>query len=170
MDRDEGRVWTEMKDGCEQRGRARADRQEGRVQTDRKGGCGQTGRVGVDRDEGWVWTDRKGRCGQTGRVGVNRWCEQTGRADVDRQEGWEWTDRKGRCGQTGRAGVDWLQSGWFTHTQVVLLLPSSSNDSFQASKTLSQWELWARSLVFKEWMAAKCAAVPHLKWCHIYIM
>ena len=127
----------------------------------------------MDRHEGWVWTDTKGQCGQTGRVSVDRdkgGCGQTGRAGVDRQEGWEQTDRKGRCGQTGRVGVDRLQSGWFTHTQAVLLLPSSSNDSFQSSKTLSQWELWARSLVFKEWMVAKCAAVPHLKWCHIYSM
>ena len=133
------------------------DRQEGRVWTERKGGCGQTGRAGVDRQEGWVWTERKGMCGQTGRV------------HVDRQEGWVWTDRKGGCGRTGRAGVDTgragvdrLWSGWFTHTQAVLLLPSSSNDSFQSSKTLSLWELWARGLVFKEQMVAK--------WCHIYIM
>ena len=126
------------------------DREEGWVWTDRKGRCGQTGRVGVDREEGHVWTDRKGACGQTGRVGV------------DRQEGQVWTDRMGGCGQTGRAGVDRLWSGWFTHTQAVLLLPSSSNDSFQSSKTLSLWELWARGLVFKEQMVAK--------WCHIYIM
>ena len=40
------------------------DRQKGWVWTEMKGGCGQTGRAGEDRREGQVWTEMKGGCGQ----------------------------------------------------------------------------------------------------------